>query len=414
MEEAVKSSTILAKTIFLCLAALLPLCGCGGGAKFENKAPSNVTVIQNKSFIWTGGTVGLVADAVDEDGDPLTFTWKATIGTFSPASATGAVISWIAPSAPGTARITMSVTDDIATVSKVVTVSVCLPFPENISTMTVTNPGFYYILKKDSPLIIPTGTELTIDPGVVVVVDSKVGGFEVDGSLVAVGSSRSHIKFMGNTTVGGKALWGAISASGAGGSIFLRHVEVSNAHYGAQAMNQAVMTLDSCTFFDNSPRGVWVSDRASLVMRGCSIVQNAAGVYVKSASADISLCSMTDNDASGLEMSAGLDSNVMTVDSSVIANNRGNQVFLTDRARPEIHHCSIFNTDPIQGSYAMRLYGYVAIDSIHAERNYWGAGFDEAKIRSAICDKARPVCASAAYVSFIPWLTSAPVLVTER
>lgn len=414
MEEAVKSTTILIDATFLSLAALLLLSGCEGGAKVQNNAPSEITLTQERSFIWTGGRVKLVASATDEDGDPLTFTWKATKGTFDPASATGTTVYWIAPGAPGSARITMSVTDDITTVARAVDVAVCIPFPEDIVTMTVRNQGYYYILEKASAVDIPIGSELTIEPGVVVVVDSKFGGLAVDGSLVANGTSSRHIRFMGNTTVGGTGLWDGISASGPAASIYFKNVEVSNGDAGVVAMNGAVMTLDSCTIFDNGSTGVWASDRASLTMRGCAILTNVSGVYVRSSEADISRCRIEDSESNGLEMSAGLDSSSMLVDSSVIANNGGNQVVLTNQARPEIHYCSIFDVAPAQGSYSMKLDSYIAVDSVHAERNYWGVGFDANKIKSVICDKGKLNCASAAYVRFAPWLMSAPVMAGER
>jgi hypothetical protein len=409
MEEAVKPRTVSIVAAFVAAAASLLIFGCQGGGKVVNSPPSQVTLKQSKPYIWTSGRVSFIANAVDEDGDPLTFTWKATRGTFDPPSATGSAVTWIAPVTPGSARITMSVTDDIATVSKTADVSVCLPLPDITGKVTVHNVDAYYIVQTQGMLTIQTGDVLTIDPGVTIIFDNGYGGFAVNGSLVAEGTASRHIRFMGNTTTGGSGLWNGISASGRGASIRCKHVELSNADNGLVAMSQAAMSLDSCIIFDNATTGVWASELATLAMTGTTVQQCDEGVYARSAIVEISHCDIVSSGGTGLEMTSGADSIVMTVDHSTIANNRGDEILLSSFARPEIHYCSIFDTSPVAGSYSMRLDSYMSSDSVHAELNYWGLGFDEAKIKSVICDKGKANCASNAYVRFAPWLTSAPV-----
>ncbi len=399
-----KPITVPIISVALAAVALLLLSGCEGGGNVINSAPSQVTLSQERAFIWTQGRVRLAANAVDEDGDPLTFTWKATRGTFDPPSATGEVVYWVAPSTPGSARITMSVTDDIATVSKTADIVACVPFPENITTMTVENVGAYYILKAAGTVTVPAGSVLTIEPGVVVVVDAPYGGFTVDGTMVARGTASRHVKFIGNTMAGGVDKWGGISAFGLEASLQFKNVEISNSKEGVVARTGATMQLDSCSIFDNGFIAVTATDLSTLTMRRCLVQQNGAGVYVNSSDAQLAHCRILSNEGNGLEMSAGAEANVMTVDSSLIANNLGNEIVLTEMALPAVHYSSIFDQQPVPGSYSVRLDSYTGTATIHMENNYWGYGFDEAKIRGVIYG-------GGTLVSFTPWLTSAPVTV---
>lgn len=60
--------------------------------------------------VYPGGTVLLKAVAVDDDNDPLTFTWRADAGTLS--SNTGDSVVWTAPAAPTNATLTVICEDD--------------------------------------------------------------------------------------------------------------------------------------------------------------------------------------------------------------------------------------------------------------------------------------------------------------
>jgi hypothetical protein len=50
----------------------------------------------------------ITCEAMDPDGDELTYTWSALAGNFS---GTGAIVTWIAPNAYGIYTITVTVTD---------------------------------------------------------------------------------------------------------------------------------------------------------------------------------------------------------------------------------------------------------------------------------------------------------------
>jgi hypothetical protein len=409
-EDAVDCKTVSRTALWLLSAAMLASLGCEGKVNFANNPPSNVALTRDRCYIWTGGAIRFTASAVDEDGDPLTFTWKATKGSFDPPSATGTAVSWIAPDAPGTATITMSVTDELVTVTKTADVIVCVPFPEDIVTMTIKENGYLYILKKDTPVRVPEGSTLTIEPGVIVIIDNRYGGIFVEGTLRALGTHTRHIKFLGNTFSGGSAYWGGIYVDGLGSRVELRNVEVANGDDGVQANNMALMELDSCIIYDNSSVGVQATEMSVANVRGCRIIQNGTGAYMRNSEVRISRSSISDSDGTGIEMSAGWETVSVVLDSSVVANNRGNGIILTNRVSPRIHYCSLFNADPTPGSYMVRLDNYASEDSVHMEYNYWGPGFDANKIAGVICDRSDVGrCSSLAWVGFTPWLDYAPV-----
>jgi len=73
-----------------------------------------------------GKASSVLASALDEDGDPLTYRWTAPSGTFS--VPTARLSSWTAPMQPGRVRVTATVNDGRGgTVSKFVDIDVIAP-----------------------------------------------------------------------------------------------------------------------------------------------------------------------------------------------------------------------------------------------------------------------------------------------
>ncbi|MXW55975.1 MAG: tandem-95 repeat protein [Gemmatimonadales bacterium] len=71
--------------------------------------PPEVTVTCDPCTVARGGKVRLEAKATDPDGDPLTYAWSASAGSFSGVS--GAVAYWTAPAEPGPVTIRVEVSD---------------------------------------------------------------------------------------------------------------------------------------------------------------------------------------------------------------------------------------------------------------------------------------------------------------
>jgi len=76
-------------------------------------APNNPPVMEslttNCPRVKMGGTATITCEAVDPDGDELTYTWSAERGNVS---GEGAIVSWVGPNEYGTFSVTVTVTDD--------------------------------------------------------------------------------------------------------------------------------------------------------------------------------------------------------------------------------------------------------------------------------------------------------------
>lgn len=404
------SNRFIALALALFSTFALVLSGCQGKAKVENTAPSDLRITFAKCYLRTGTTMDFVGDATDADGDSLTFSWHASAGTFTPASGKGKSVTWTSPSQPGQVTIRMTVTDGIANVSLAQTVTVCGLFPNVISTSTtIANQGYTYIIMRDNPVDIPAGITLTIDPGVRIVVDNTGSGFDVEGRLVAAGTAAQPIKIFGNSCTVGQNLWAGISLYGDQCQVTLKHVDISGATTNIDVEQMATLAMDTCEVFDAGTYGISVLDMSVATVRSSQIWDNRTGIYVRNSHVQIVRSSIRYSEETGIYLNASQDSVQAAIDHSEIAGNTGDGIQISERASPTIHYCTIFGNGGT-GNYAVDvLQGYAATDSIHAENNYWGVGNNtQDKIARLIFDETDSPNVHA-YVSFIPWLSSAPL-----
>ena len=392
--------------------------GCENTARFANTAPSGLTLLPSKCFVATGQTVRLVGDAKDDDGDSLTFHWKASKGSFTPSSATGVAVDWRAPAEPGTVVITMTVTDDVVKVSKAQSITVCTVFPGTVtSSRTIENTGYVYILTNRDPLVIPSIATLTIEPGVTIVIDSETGGFATFGRIEARGHTGNKIKVQGNTCSTGSGLWEGVYLYEATGRGTFANADITMSKYGIQVVDGAKLTMDSCEIYNNQDMGIGVRNTGSRAeIHSCKIWDNGVGVYVINGEADIRGSSIRYSGGNGIELSFSLDATPVTIDSCSIGNNGISGIHLSEKAGPEIHYCSIFSNggNPGEMNYGIRLASYVAFDSIQAQNNYWGVNMNTpAEISAAIYDAGDNPSQLKAYVDFTPWLNEGPIVTTS-
>ena len=398
-------------------AALSALFGCEDRVKFSNTAPSNLTLTPSKCYVQIGGTIIFIGGAHDDDGDSLTFTWKASAGSFGQSSASGDTTYWHAPASPGPATITMTVSDDIARSSVAQAVTACTPFPRSITgSTTITNTGAVYILQNDAPLRVPAGVTLSIEPGVTIVIDKVGGGLEVYGGLVARGTPENRIKIQGNTCSVASGLWGGIYLQEASCAATFKNADITMSNDGIKLSAGAKAAIDSCEIYNND-FGVWVELAGSEAhIRSCKIWENGLGIYVLNAKADIRGSSVRYSDGNGIELSFSLDATDVAIESCTVANNGLSGIQLSEKAAPEIHYCSIFSNgeNPLEPNYGVRLASYTATDSVHAEHNYWGLGnTTAAKISAVIYDAQDNSFDINAFVRFAPWLDSGPVMLAS-
>ncbi|RJR30354.1 MAG: right-handed parallel beta-helix repeat-containing protein [Candidatus Latescibacterota bacterium] len=399
---------------YLALCALctaLPgVFGCEDTVKYLNEAPSELKITAEKCFVAGSAIVRLVGTATDADGDSLTFRWTASSGSF-PAGAANDTVYWKAPSAPGAATITMSVTDEIDTRSLQQTITVCELLPAQvIVSRTIANAGHIYITRGDAPMRVAGGVTLTIEPGVTIVMDRTLGGIESYGRIVAAGTPSQKIFLRGNTCSSETAMWTGIYLIDATGEGIFRNCEITAGMDGVTARDGATLDIKDCQIYNHYDFGVNVLYGATATIRNCSIWDNGDGIYVDDASAEIRRCSIRYSDGDGLLFAASQDAVQASIESCVVANNYKNGFVIADRAAPAIHYCSIFaNSEAGEGTYAVRLSANASPEPIRAENNYWGLGNDtEEEIAAIIYDAVDNPGAIFAYVSFIPWLVEAP------
>jgi hypothetical protein len=410
-EEEMKAIAFHLLAASALLAAVFLVSGCESTAKVANTAPGNLTLTASKCFIETGGSVHLSGTATDDDGDPLTFRWSATAGTFDPASGIGDGVEWKAPSSTGPVTITMAVTDEIVTVTKVQSIMVCTPVSGSItSDRTIANTGAVYIVKNSDLLPIAATATLTIEPGVTIVFDGSAGGFEAYGRIVAEGTADKKVQFRGNSCGASTGLWDGVYLEGNSSAAVFKNAEIGGSRSGIQVMNGAELTLEESTVYDNTSQGISIlTDASSAHIRSCEIWDNGIGIEIENATVDIKLSSIQFNTSNGIEISHSFPELAVTIDSTIVANNGDIGIQLSGLSAPEIHYCSISaNGDEGAVGSAIRLAGHTGTDTIHAEHNFWGIGnTTEQKIATVIFDGADQQ--GLAFVSFIPWLDASPL-----
>jgi parallel beta-helix repeat protein len=392
---------------------LAALAACDSGVKFANEPPRSLSISKNKCVTWPGGAVMLTGAAVDDDGDPLSFRWGASAGSFDPADGRGAVVAWIAPDEPGAYTITMKVTDDIEERSTTTEIEVAEEFPGFIfGETTITDNGQRYILRNELPINIPVGATLTLEAGVQIVVDSEFGGFNVLGALVVNGTVDREVVIGPNICVGTTATWKGIFFSGQPSSGECRHFASISSLDGIHVTTMAQATFDTCRIEGHDNNGILVADNSRVTIRGCKIWDNEVGVSIENANATVESSSVRYNSDYSFFITVAEGSTTtfdIAIEDCTIASNQEDGIYLTGEAKPEIHNCSFFSNGAVTGNYYhLRLEYYTGPDSIQAQNNYWGKQtLDPEEIADEIRD-ARNSADVEAFVDFTPWLNSMP------
>lgn len=90
-----RQKMVLVAVCAVCACCILGLTGCEEGAPMLNESPNAPRIIYGPQTVEAGDTVYFTAVATDPDGDPITYEWFATGGSFN--NRTGNNVSWFAP-----------------------------------------------------------------------------------------------------------------------------------------------------------------------------------------------------------------------------------------------------------------------------------------------------------------------------
>ncbi len=385
--------------------------GCEDGYIFPNEAPSNLEITKLSCYVATGEEVPLIGSADDEDGDPLYYSWATNAGTFDPAGG-GEMVTWIAPDDPGLAVITLIVTDDIEESRLQTTIEVGAEFPVDIVTNrprypAIADSGYVYLLNLQ-PVVILGGTTFTIMEGVRIVARGTNSGFEVTGRLLIQGTEENPVTMGPDDCepVGGS--WAGIAFVGPAAEGNIAYLQQHAADVGVLVQASAEVVIGNSYLTNNKRHGIEVSDGGTLEVSDCTIWENYTGIYMRNGYMVVEGSSLRYNRKSGIDMSSSIDGYTPTVTHCQVSNNREYGFELSGFVTPEMHYNSLYSNGVVGVGYGVYLGSYVGVDSIRAENNFWGLGYDSEETIPALIWDAHDASSIEAYVDFIPWLSSAP------
>lgn len=400
------------------LAAALLVAGCEDTVEFVNSPPSELAIARSKCTIWTGGEMTLTGSAKDAEEDPITFSWSANAGSFTPPDGVGEEVTWKAPDTPGSIILTLTVSDGIEDRS----LSIAIEVGEEVATpiygnVALDDHGYSYILTGDQPTVVSSSSHLTIGPGVSLIVDSEFGGLDVRGGLTINGHANNMANIGPNSCVGVSKTWGGIYLSGGSAQASIKNANIYAGTDGIQLIEGATATIDSSNITDQYDAAISVVEGASAIIRNCKIWDNGAGLFVSNADFTLMNCSIRYNNTRGVSVTVITDmptTYTQLIEECVVANNGFDGIYLVGEASPVITQCALFFNGPESGEgYAVRLNNYISSDMVHAEYNYWG-DTTEYEIAEHIYDKADNPAVIQAYVGFDPWLNQDPLVAIKR
>jgi hypothetical protein len=89
---------------------LILFAACGGSTEpSDNETPEIIALTTSDSIVSLNETVDIFCEAIDPDGDELTYFWEASLGVII---GSGSNVAWTAPAVPGMCGITCTVSDN--------------------------------------------------------------------------------------------------------------------------------------------------------------------------------------------------------------------------------------------------------------------------------------------------------------
>ena len=208
----------------------------------------------------------------------------------------------------------------------------------------LTAAGSPYTLS--SNIYLPSGQNLTIDPGVEIRVE---GRFEIrlKGRLLSSGSSTNPVKFTSASLTPVKGDWiGLIFENGGDPGSVLSYTEISHARWGVKLVGQDIR-IANCTISNSDSVGVFCDNISSPSIEDCRFVGNSiAGI----------LCRFNSSPS---------------ISGNFITGGKGYGIHAVESSRPKIENNIIVDNET-DGVRLENLSNAVIVNNVFANNRYFG------------------------------------------
>ncbi len=369
-----KFSATIVLLFFSTIVASVP--GCDDSIEFANTPPGDLTITKNICYLGPNDSVVLMGEAVDADGDSVSYSWYAEEGTLTPSDGKGQAVTWQAPGSHGTYRVTLRATDGLDDSSKGIDLDVGRTLDIFISGGVLDETDYPYIVPNALPLNIGNLITVTLEAGVTVVFNSTGGGLDVAGGLIVNGTEQDRVLFIPNKCPGEDKVWKGVKFRGSFASGNLNYLTIASSTDGLDAEDDCVVVADNIIVDQTSGEGISVENGADMTLSESRIWDNGSGIYVSYATLLVSDSSIRFNGNYGISMMAS-GSTAIEVTGCVVANNGQYGFVLAGSASPVVNGCSLFNNGPeIGGQMVLRtvmfIDSYSNTDPVDMTGNYWG------------------------------------------
>ncbi len=155
---------------FFPIVFLILFAACGGGTEpSDNESPEIIELSASDSIVSINETVDIFCEAIEPDGDELTYSWEASAGVIAES---GANVTWTAPAVLGTCGITCTVSDnddsDSSTIEiEVIEVGLQLEIEPAEQTINIDEEAICNVQLYDGVNVFALSVEIVFNNGVV-------------------------------------------------------------------------------------------------------------------------------------------------------------------------------------------------------------------------------------------------------
>ncbi len=246
---------------------------------------------------------------------------------------------------------------------------------EPIETGTWHDHGVPYVITEAYPLLVTDGEVLMIDPGVIMKFEGTfVSRMEVEGKLIARGTSSEHITFTTSQSVPTQGSWCGLGFGECDPGTVLEYCDVQyagshiwaslgddNAYWdGNLTIHSSIVEILNCTFSHSQNDGIYFINSPVNVIDCCVHYNSRGGIRLEDSYGDIKDCLIDSNNTDGI-YAQNADS--LRVIGNLISNHTTG--IKIENSQLTIKYNDLYNNT----SYTVENLGTQNID---ATQNYWG------------------------------------------